>query len=136
MGPTKPKLLVVDDVEVNLIVLSKLLEIEGFEVLQATGGEQAVALWRQGRPDLILMDLQMPGVDGLEATRQIRAQEAQEGTQATKQQVTIVALTGGGAGYSREKCMAAGMNGYVTKPVKRPDLVRVVQAHLRACAEG
>ena len=129
------RLLVVDDVEVNLIVLSRLLQLEGFEVKQASNGEQAVAIWRDWKPDLILMDLQMPVLDGLEATRRIRAQEAHE-TPAVARRVVIVALTGGGAGYSRDTCLAAGMDGYLTKPVERPDLVREVLAHLRARPQG
>jgi len=120
---------------VNLIVLSRLLQLEGFEVKQASNGEQAVAIWRDWKPDLILMDLQMPVLDGLEATRRIRAQEAHE-TPAVARRVVIVALTGGGAGYSRDTCLAAGMDGYLTKPVERPDLVREVLAHLRARPQG
>jgi signal transduction histidine kinase/ActR/RegA family two-component response regulator len=127
----KHKLLVVDDVEVNLIVLCKLLQIEGYDVKQATNGEQAVAIWQDWQPDLILMDLQMPLLDGLEATRRIRAQEAQRAP-AGQRRVAIIALTGGGAGHSRETCLSAGMDGYLTKPVERPDLVRAVQAHLKA----
>ena len=127
----KARLLVVDDVDVNLLVLCKLLKIEGFEVKEATNGDEAVAVWREWQPDLILMDLQMPVLDGLEATRRIRSLEAQAAP-AGRRRVAIVALTGGGAGYSREVCLAAGMDDYLTKPVEQPDLVRVVQAHLRA----
>jgi len=131
-GRVGARVLVVDDVEVNLIVLSKLLTVEGFEVKQASDGEQAVALWQQWRPDVILMDLQMPVLDGLEAARRIRAQEAQAGGR----RVAIVAVTGGGAGYSRDTCLAAGMDGYLTKPVERPDLIRAVRAHLGASAQA
>ena len=129
--PHKARLLVVDDVDVNLLVLCKLLKMEGFDVKEASDGEQAVAIWRQWQPDLILMDLQMPVLDGLEATRRIRAQEAQ-GELAGSRRVVIIALTGGGAGYTRETCLAVGMDDYLTKPVEQPDLVRVVRAHLRA----
>lgn len=127
----KHKLLVVDDLAVNLIVLGKLLQIEGYDVKQATNGEQAVAIWQDWQPDLILMDLQMPLLDGLEATRRIRAQEAQRAP-AGQRRVAIIALTGGGAGHTRDTCLSAGMDGYLTKPVERPDLVRAVQAHLKA----
>jgi len=132
-GLSGARVLVVDDVELNRIVVRKLLEPEGFEVALACDGEQAVAQWRQYRPDLILMDLQMPVVDGLEATRRIRTQEALEGS---SQRVVIVALTGGGAGYTKETCLKAGMNGYLTKPLDRSGLLGAVRSHLKAHAQA
>ncbi len=104
-----PRVLLVDDSEINLMVGSALLESVGAEVTTASDGAQAVEAVRDGSYDLVLMDVQMPGVDGLEATRQIRSEH---GTG-----LPVVALTGEDSPQERQACLEAGMDDVLTKPV-------------------
>ena len=95
----------------------KVLERAGHRVVVAGNGREAVEQW-QSRPfDLILMDVQMPQMDGLDATRAIRDTEAARGGR-----IPIVAMTANAMAGDREMCLDAGMDGYVTKPVKRETL--------------
>ena len=103
------RILVVDDQEDNRRILRDLLTNSGFEVVEAQTGEEAVTLAEARLPDLILMDIQLPGIDGYEATRQIKAKPALQATPLIV--VTSYALSGDDA-----KAFAAGANGYVSKP--------------------
>lgn len=106
---TVPRVLLVDDSEINLMVGSALLESVGAEVTTASGGAEAVGQLRVSAYDLVLMDVQMPGMDGLMATRQIRAEH---GTA-----LPVVALTGEDGPEERRHCLEAGMDDVLTKPV-------------------
>jgi len=103
------RILVVDDQEDNRRILRDLLTNSGFEVIQAETGEQAVALAEAQVPDLILMDIQLPDIDGYEATRRIKAKPALRATPLIV--VTSYALSGDEA-----KALAAGADAYVSKP--------------------
>lgn len=107
----KPRILVVDDMETNRLLLEVFLRRSGFEPELAADGEQAITLARTKHYDAILMDLQMPAVDGYTATRRIR--ENEHGSKRTP----IIALTASITLGTREKCLAAGMSDYLTKPL-------------------
>ena len=108
--------LVVEDVEVNQEVIGDWLGAMGLLVRFAGNGQEALDQIRQQRPDLVLMDVQMPVMDGYEATRRLRVQ-------AEFKDLPIIALTANALVEEKEKCIAAGMNGFVTKPVKMEALL-------------
>ena len=109
-GAPTPRVLLVDDSEINLMVGSALLESLGAEVTTVADGAEAVEQVRATSYDLVLMDVQMPGMDGLEATRRIRAVHGPS-------KPRIVALTGEDSAQERQQCLDAGMDDFVTKPV-------------------
>jgi signal transduction histidine kinase/ActR/RegA family two-component response regulator len=109
--PRAPRILVVDDMETNRFLLEIFLRRNGFEPELASGGEEAVLLAGRNDYDAILMDLQMPDIDGFEAVRRIRAQER------PGRHTPILALTALIAPGTREKCLAAGMDEHLTKPL-------------------
>ena len=111
----------------NQKVASRVLEREGFVVDVAHDGRQAVEAWRRGTYDLILMDCQMPELDGYEATREIRREERESGG-ATR--IPIVALTAHAMKGAAEDCRRAGMDDYLTKPLDREQLRRCLSQHL------
>lgn len=113
-------ILIVDDDEVNSMTVSSYLKVRDYRFLLAKDGKEAIALTKAHKPDLILMDIQMPVMDGLEATRQIRLDP-------DVADIPIIALTALAMDGDREKCLAAGANEYVTKPVKLKDLVAMIR---------
>ncbi len=116
------RVLVAEDNAVNMKVVTRLLERRGVTVIGAANGLEAVGEWRRVRPDIVLMDLQMPEMDGLSATRIIRSEENRGG------RVPIIALTAHAVEGYREKCSEAGMDGYLTKPLRESDLLREIEA--------
>ena len=114
--------LLAEDHPVNELMMRQLLIRLGCTVRIARGGAQAVAQWEQGGLDLILMDVQMPGVSGLEATRQIREAE----TRRKLARTPIVAVTANAMAGDRETCLKAGMDGYVPKPVSPQALMQEI----------
>jgi two-component system, sensor histidine kinase and response regulator len=122
MMPTRPlRILLAEDSAVNQKLAIGLLERWGHEVTVAEDGQQAIAWWERGGFDLILMDVQMPHLDGLQATRHIRRCEA-----GSFQRIPIVAMTAHAMTGDREKCLASGMDDYVAKPVRRKQLQQVL----------
>ncbi len=117
------KILLVEDNEMNRDMLSRRLVRNGFEVIMAVDGEQGVVMARSERPDLILMDMSLPVLDGWEATRRVRASEA---TAA----IPIIALTAHAMSGDREKAIEAGCNDYDTKPIEMPRLLGKINALL------
>lgn len=115
--------LVVDDNEINRAVASELLERFGCRVIVADGGEEGARMALEERPALVLMDVQMPGVDGFQATRRIRDHETQTGAP----RLPIVAVTANAMRGDRERCLDAGMDDYLSKPISRPRLQEVVE---------
>ena len=118
-----PKVLLVEDNEMNRDMLSRRLIRRGFEVLLAVDGEQGVATAEQEKPDIILMDMSLPVLDGWEATRKLKA--APE-TSA----IPVIALTAHAMATDREKAMEAGCDDYDTKPIELPRLLGKIEAML------
>jgi protein-histidine pros-kinase len=114
--------LLAEDNPVNVKFALKVLERAGHRVVVAGNGREAVELWSSKPFDLILMDVQMPEMDGLEATRAIRAAEKERGANDSARRTPIIAMTANAMAGDREICLDAGMDGYVTKPVKRESL--------------
>jgi CheY-like chemotaxis protein len=119
--------LVAEDNLVNQALIRRLLQNAGHRPFIVPDGQQALDAMLRGRFDLVLMDVQMPHMDGLEATRRIRARE-RDGTARTP----IIALTAHAFGGDRELCLEAGMDGYLSKPINASVLQRVMQQHLPA----
>ena len=113
-------MLLAEDNPVNQRVAVRMLEKSGHSVTLAEHGGEAVAAWAPGRFDIVLMDVQMPHVDGFEATRMIREKEA-----GTETHTPIVAMTAHAMVGDRERCIAAGMDEYLSKPVHRLELLRI-----------
>ncbi len=118
------RILLAEDNPVNQKVARMVLEKLGLEVTVVNNGREAVQAWKAGGVDLILMDCQMPELDGYEATREIRRQEQ------GKDPIPIVALTAHAMKGDDEKCRAAGMSDYLTKPLDRTKLIACLERHL------
>ena len=116
--------LVVEDNPRNLKLVRAVLEHSGFDVVEATTGEEGVQLARRASPDLILMDLQLPGIDGAESLRRIRAEE-------TSTHVPVVAVTAFAMEDDRELAYASGFSGYVQKPISVKSLPHQVRDFIR-----
>jgi len=121
-------ILLAEDNLINQKLAVTLLTREGHHVVVAEDGEAALQALAQARFDLILMDMQMPGLSGLEATRQIRANESAEANRG--QRIPIVALTANAYAEDRDACLAAGMDGFISKPIRRDDLFAAIAAAL------
>lgn len=107
---TLATIMVVEDFEDNRFMMRRLLEMSGYHVLEAVNGEEAVEIARRERPNLILMDLSLPLLDGLAATRRIRQEES-------LREVPIVAVSAHDTADFHAEALAAGCNDYVTKPI-------------------
>ncbi|MDP1760915.1 MAG: response regulator [Deltaproteobacteria bacterium] len=118
-----PKILLVEDNEMNRDMLSRRLLKAGFEMVIAVDGEQAIDLARSEAPDLILMDISLPGLDGWEATRRLK-------TMPETRSIPIIALTAHAMAGDREKSLAAGCNDYDTKPIDFRRLLEKIQDFL------
>ncbi len=116
-----PKILIVEDNEMNRDMLSRRLERRGFKIVMAVDGAEGVAMSKTESPDLILMDMSLPVMNGWEATRAIRADDA---TAA----IPVIALTAHSMPGDREKAMEAGCDDYDTKPVDLPRLLAKMAA--------
>ena len=115
-----PRLLYVEDNEMNRDMLSRRLQRRGFEVLIAEDGEQGVILAAAEKPDLILMDMSLPVLDGWEATRRIKAAP-------DTQRIPIIGLTAHAMAADRDKCLEAGCDDYDTKPVELGRLLKKIE---------
>jgi two-component system cell cycle response regulator DivK len=113
-------ILVVEDNPKNLKLVKAVLEFSGYEVVEATSGEEGVRLAREVSPDLILMDLQLPGIDGAETLRRIRSDAGGPG-------VPVVAVTAFAMADDRDRAFASGFDGYVEKPISARALPQQVR---------
>jgi two-component system cell cycle response regulator DivK len=116
-------ILIVEDNEMNRDMLSRRLERKGYRILIAVDGEKGIEVARAERPDLILMDMSLPVVDGWEATRRLKADE-------TLRRIPVIALTAHAMANDREKALQAGCDGYDTKPIELPGLLEKMEALL------
>lgn len=119
----QPLVLLAEDNEANILTLMDYLEVHGYRVALARNGLEAVQMAKAHKPDLILMDIQMPEMDGLEATRQIRADQGIAN-------IPIIALTSLAMPGDRDRCLAAGVEEYITKPVSLKQLVNVIAQYI------
>ena len=126
LGAITPQVLVVEDTEMNRLIVVEMLRVLGMRVSIAESGEDALAACRQQAPDLVLMDIQMPGMDGLEATRRLRA--LQDG--AALPRFPIVALTANAMDSDRLASRAAGVDDHIAKPVDVQQLRAVLKRWL------
>lgn len=117
------KILLVEDNEMNRDMLSRRLSKKGYEIVVATDGRQGVDTALRVRPDLILMDMSLPEIDGWEATRQLKAQDDMRA-------IPIIALTAHAMSGDKEKALKAGCDDYDTKPVDLARLVDKIEALL------
>ncbi|HFB98123.1 MAG TPA: response regulator, partial [Bryobacterales bacterium] len=126
---SKGKVLIVEDNTVNQRVFATILKREGYDVELASDGEQAIAALGRSAFSLVLMDIQMPGVDGLTATHQIRRNPAWAS-------IPIVAVTAHSPATHRDLCLKGGMDGFLTKPVNRAALLSVVEQYANGRRKG
>ena len=118
-----PKILIVEDNEMNWDMLSRRLQRKNYEVVIAVSGEEGVAMSQSEAPDIVLMDISLPGIDGLEATRQIRKI-------SDTHSIPIIALTSHAMAGDREKSLEAGCDDYDTKPIDFKRLMAKIQTLL------
>ena len=118
-----PEILLVEDNEMNRDMLSRRLQRKGFEVVLAMDGQSGVEIARTQTPDLVLMDMSLPALDGWEATRRLKAD-------AATKHIPVIALTAHAMSSDREKALEAGCDDYDTKPVELPRLLGKIQALL------
>jgi CheY-like chemotaxis protein len=117
-------ILLAEDHATNVATFSRYLKAKGYRVIVADNGFEAIEYAQKQRPDIILMDIQMPELDGLEATRRIRADD-------TLAAIPIIALTALAMPGDRERCLAAGANEYMSKPVNLRELVEMIEFQLQ-----
>ncbi len=120
--------LIVEDNAVNQMVIDELLRGFGHTTVLAENGQEALGCVIQGNIDLVLMDCQMPVMDGFEATRRLREMEAEQGTP----RLPIIAVTANAIKGDRERCIAAGMDDYVSKPINTAKLAEAIRKHAPA----
>ena len=118
-----PKILLVEDNEMNRDMLSRRLERKGYQVVLALDGQSGVEMAQSQTPDLVLMDMSLPVLDGWEATRRLKAD-------ATTQHIPVIALTAHAMSSDREKALEAGCDDYDTKPIELPRLLGKIEALL------
>ena len=117
------RILVVEDNETNMKLVRDVLQAKGYSTHEATTGEDAVELARTLDPALVLMDVQLPGIDGVEALAQLRGDER---TSA----IPVVALTAQAMQGDRDRLLSAGFDGYLSKPVDVAELLETVREHV------
>jgi len=115
-----PKILLIEDNEMNRDMLSRRLTKRGYEVSIAVDGAEGLEKARSEAPDLILMDMSLPVIDGWEATRQLKSEDATRG-------IPVVALTAHAMSTDRDKALEAGCDAYETKPVELPRLLETME---------
>ena len=123
------RILIAEDNEKNIKLFRDVLQLSGYETLEASTGEQAIELATRHTPDLVLMDIRLPGTDGLEALRRLRTDERTA-------DIPVVALTAQAMAGDRERFLEAGFNGYVSKPVNIVDFIGTVRHYCEGRGDG
>lgn len=119
----REKILLIEDNAVNRDLIQFLLESQGYEAREAATAEEAFEILKTERPHLIVMDIQLPGMDGLEATKKLKENPA-------TRDIPVVAVTSYAMKGDRERATEAGCVGYITKPIDKTTFLQVVAAHL------
>ena len=117
-------ILIVEDNQKNLKLVRDVLQFNGFRTLEAETGEAALELARSQQPDLILMDIELPGIDGVTALQQLKSE-------AATALIPVVALTASAMTSDRDRFLGAGFDGYITKPIDIKEFPGEVRAHCR-----
>lgn len=120
---SKPKILVVEDNAMNLELVSDVLEAHGYQVIQADTGQKALEIAGREQPDLILMDIQLPEMDGLEVTRLLKENEQTS-------HIRVIALTAHAMRGDEERAREAGCSGYIAKPINTREFAAVIAGYL------
>jgi CheY-like chemotaxis protein len=123
------KILLIEDNAVNRDLTKFLLESQGYQVREAVSAEEAFEILKTERPALVLMDIQLPGMDGLEATRKLKENPV-------TREIAVVAVTSYAMKGDRESAAAAGCVGYISKPIDKATFLREVAAHIRSEDRG
>ena len=121
---SRPTVLVAEDHEDSRLLFKFFLESKGCRVVEAADGLEAVTAAEREHPDLVLMDVSLPGLDGLSATRRLRAQESLHA-------LPVVIISGHAAARDRDEAVAAGCSEYLTKPLEMKQLAGVLERHVR-----
>ncbi len=119
------KILVVEDNETNMYLITYILRDGGYKVLEAVSGEEGVDLAIKEKPDLIIMDIQLPGIDGIEATKRVRSMQVNK-------QIPIIALTSHAMIGDKEKAIAAGCTSYINKPIELDSFIAEIGNYIGA----
>ncbi|MBA7703794.1 Polar-differentiation response regulator DivK [subsurface metagenome] len=122
-------ILVVEDNEKNRVLFRDILQSKGYKTIEAETGEKALVLLQKERPDLILMDIQLPGKDGITITREIKAN-------AATKDIPVFALTSYAMKGDRERMMEAGFDGYMSKPIKVREFLKTVDDFFQSSLNG
>ena len=117
-------ILIVEDNEKNIKLARDVLQAKGYATLEAVTGEEGVRMAKESKPDLVLMDIQLPGIDGIEALRQIRAEPALAA-------IPVVAFTASVTPADRSQIQAAGFDGFLPKPINLKEFLETVKALLQ-----
>ena len=125
----KKKILVVDDNEKNLLLIKDILIYHGYEVIDAENGADGVKMAREQKPDLILMDVQMPVMNGYMATKTLK-------DDPETRNIKIIALTSFAMKGDNDKILGAGFDGYISKPIDTRELPNIVKYFVREAAKG
>ena len=120
MSPLDKTVLVVEDNDINMKLLHDVLEVQGYNVLQAKDGMEGWRIAREHRPDLILMDIQLPSISGLEATKRLKADE-------TLKSIPVIAITAFAMAGDKEKFLEGGCDAYIPKPISIPNFLQTVE---------
>ena len=124
MVTMKKKILIIEDNELNMKLVRSLLQLNSIETIEAYDAEKGIELAGTCKPNLILMDIQLPGIDGLEATRRIISNPDLKG-------IPIIALTSYAMEGDEDQALAAGCTGYITKPIDTKKFVKTIKKYLQ-----
>ncbi len=122
----KIKILLVEDNYMNLVLVTEILTLHGYSIVDAKTGTEAITVFNKERPDLVLMDLHLPGMDGVTATRIIKAD-------VKNKDIPILALTASGLEGEEESILSKGFDGYVSKPIEVQKLLDSISKGLGSC---
>jgi len=122
---TNKRILYIEDNFQNRRLVKKLLKLNGYEMIEAEDGLQGIAIAARERPDLILMDINLPGIDGMEATSRLKSSP-------DLSHIPIIALTAAAMRGDRERIIAAGCDGYMQKPIDNVQLINTVRSYVGA----